>query len=275
MKRVMLVLAYDGTHYCGWQKQDNGITIEEVINRELSRLLHEEISVIGASRTDSGVHALGNVCIFDTESKIPGEKFCYALNVRLPDDIRVQSSCDVKSTFHPRHTDSIKTYEYNIWNHKFPNPMLQRYTKFCYFNLNIEAMQEAAKCLVGKHDFASFCSAHSQAETTVREVTRIEITSKPANELPLGTGPAQEAGQLITIHVEGYGFLYNMVRIIVGTLLKIGMGMIPASDMEKILAACDRSAAGPKADACGLTMVGLNFLIPEDYSLDFPDRNEE
>ena len=125
MKRIKLTVAYDGTNYCGWQIQDNGITIEEVLNRELSKLLQEDIKIIGASRTDSGVHALGNVAVFDTQTRIPPEKISFALNQRLPDDIRIQKSCQVADDFHPRFCDTIKTYEYRIWNDKFPNPLVR------------------------------------------------------------------------------------------------------------------------------------------------------
>ena len=115
MKRIKLIVAYDGTNYHGWQVQENGITVEEVLNRTISELVQEKICVIGASRTDAGVHALGNVAVFDTESRIPGEKFSFALNQRLPDDIRIQESCEVDADFHPRYANTVKTYEYNIF----------------------------------------------------------------------------------------------------------------------------------------------------------------
>ena len=144
MKRIKLTVAYDGTNYCGWQIQDNGITIEEVLNRELSKLLQEDIKIIGASRTDSGVHALGNVAVFDTQTRIPPEKISFALNQRLPDDIRIQESCQVADDFHPRFCDTIKTYEYRIWNDKFPNPLVRLYSKFCYFHVDVAKMEQAA-----------------------------------------------------------------------------------------------------------------------------------
>ena len=128
--RVKLVVAYDGTDYCGWQVQPNGITVEEVLNRELSRLLKEEITVTGASRTDSGVHSLGNVAVFDTDTRMPAEKISYAINQRLPEDIVVQDSCEVPEDFHPRFAASQKTYEYKILNRKFPMPTLRRDTLF-------------------------------------------------------------------------------------------------------------------------------------------------
>ena len=243
--RVKLIVAYDGTNYCGWQIQDNGVTIEEILNKELSNLLKEDIHVIGASRTDSGVHALGNVAVFDTETRIPAEKISFALNQRLPDDIRIQNSCQVKDDFHPRFCDTIKTYEYKIWNNRFPNPVVRLYSKFVYYNLDIEKMEKAAQYLIGEHDFKSFCSTRTQVENTVREVTDINF---------------RKEGNMIIMQIKGYGFLYNMVRIIMGTLLTVGMGMYEPEYVEKILEARDRSTAGPKAEACGLTLVGIEYL---------------
>ena len=245
MMRVKLVVAYDGTNYCGWQMQDNGITIEEVLNRELSELLKEDIKVIGASRTDSGVHALGNVAVFDTKTRIPAEKISFALNQRLPEDIRIQESCQVADDFHPRFCDTIKTYEYSIWNSRFPNPMVRLYSKFVYYNIDVEKMQRAADYLVGEHDFKSFCSTRTQVENTVRTVTEISF---------------RKEGNMIIMKICGTGFLYNMVRIIMGTLLKCGMGMYEPEHVKEILEACDRAKAGPKAEACGLKLVGIEYL---------------
>lgn len=245
MKRIKLIVAYDGTNYCGWQTQINGITVEEVLNKTLSGLLKEDIRVIGASRTDSGVHALGNVAVFDTESKIPGDKFSFALNQRLPEDIRIQESCQVADDFHPRFCDTIKTYEYKILNRKFALPTERLYSTFVYYPLDVEKMQMAAAYLVGEHDFKSFCSSGSQVESTVRTITDISV---------------EKHGEMISIRVSGNGFLYNMVRIIVGTLMKIGLGVWEPERMEEILNACDRNAAGPKAEARGLTLVEIRYL---------------
>jgi tRNA pseudouridine38-40 synthase len=247
-KRIRLTVAYDGTNYSGWQLQPNGITIEEVLNRELTRLLGEEIKVIGASRTDAGVHAMGNIAVFDTVTRIPAEKISYAMNTRLPEDIRIRKSEEVALDFHPRHCNSEKTYEYMIWNHSFANPLLRLYSKFCYYFLDIPSMQKAADVLVGTHDFQSFCSAGSQAETTVRTVTGITVERDPKEPC------------IVRIRVKGKGFLYNMVRIISGTLLEIGMGLRKAEEMEGILASCDRSKAGPTAEAKGLTLKEIRFL---------------
>lgn len=243
-KRVMLIVSYDGTNYCGWQIQINGITVEEVINRELSRLLGEEIAVIGASRTDSGVHALGNVAVFDTVSRIPPEKMCFALNQRLPQDIRIQASKEVPLTFHPRYCNSIKTYEYKILNRRFDIPTMRLYTHFVYMPLDVEKMREAAAYLVGEHDFKSFCSARTQVTDTVRTVYALEVTKED---------------ELIKIRISGNGFLYNMVRIIVGTLIKVGLGVYPAAHVKEILEARDRNTAGPKAPAKGLTLIGIAY----------------
>ena len=206
MKRVKLIIAYDGTNYCGWQIQINGITVEEVLNKAISELTGVETAVIGASRTDSGVHAMGNVAVFDTESKIPGEKFSFALNQRLPNDIRIQKSEEVPLEWHPRFCNSTKTYEYKILNRKFDMPTQRLYTHFVYMPLNVEKMKEAAKYIVGEHDFASFCSSGSQVESTVRTVYRLEVDKND---------------DVISIIISGNGFLYNMVRIIVGTLIKV------------------------------------------------------
>lgn len=244
MKRIKLVVAYEGTNYCGWQIQPSGITIEEVLNKALSELLKEDIKVIGASRTDSGVHSLGNVAVFDTDTRIPPEKICYALNQRLPEDIVVQSSCEVAPDFHPRHCYSEKTYEYRILNRKIPIPTLRRDTYFYYRNLDVEKMKRAAAYLVGTHDFKSFCSIHTAVEDTVRTILSCEVEQKEC---------------LVTIRVTGTGFLYNMVRIIAGTLIQVGMGEKEPEDILEILEKKDRSAAGPTAPAHGLTMIGIVY----------------
>lgn len=244
MKRVMLRVAYDGTEYCGWQLQPGVATIEGVLNETLSALLGETITVTGASRTDSGVHSLGNVAVFDTDTRIPAEKISYALNQRLPDDIVVQESKEVAADFHPRHCDSRKTYEYRILNREFPLPTERRDSYFYYRRLDVEAMRRAAAYLVGTHDFASFCSAHAQKETTVRTVYSCTV---------------EKAGDLVCIRVTGAGFLYNMVRIIAGTLIEVGCGAKQPEDVAQIIAARNRSAAGPTAPAHGLTMIGILF----------------
>lgn len=245
MKRVKLVVAYDGTNYCGWQIQPNGITIEQVLNEQLSALLGEEIVVTGASRTDSGVHSLGNVAVFDTNTKIPAEKISFALNQRLPEDIVVQNSSEVPLDWHPRYQTSTKTYEYRILNRTFRMPSRRFDTYFFHAPLNVGAMQEAADYLVGEHDFKSFCAVGAQVKTTTRTIYSCEVK--------------KGADDVIVIRVKGNGFLYNMVRIIAGTLIRVGNGDILPEEMPAILEKKDRSAAGPTAPAHGLTMIKIAY----------------
>lgn len=248
MKRVKLVVAYDGTNYHGWQLQPKGVTIEYVLNETLTELLREPITVIGASRTDSGVHAMGNVAIFDTENRMPADKICLALNQRLPEDIRVQSSEEVDAHWHPRKCLCIKTYEYKILNRRIDMPVSRLYSHFCYFTLDMKKMQAAARYLEGEHDFKSFCNVRTQVRDTVRTIYGLTVT--------------RDESDMITIRVTGNGFLYNMVRILAGTLLAVGMGQMEPSDMVSILSAKDRAAAGPTAPARGLFLMKMEYEEP-------------
>lgn len=244
MKRIKLTVAYDGTNYCGWQIQPNGITIEEVLNKKLSRLTGEEIRVIGASRTDSGVHALGNVAVFDTDTTIPPERLAYALNQRMPEDIVIVESGEVPADWHPRYCDTVKTYEYHILNAKIPDPTRRLTTYFVSYDLDLEKMRRAAGYLLGKHDFASFCNVRTNVEDTVRTIYELDIL---------------ENGDEITIRIRGNGFLYNMVRIIVGTLLRVGRGFYTPKQVKDILEAKDRQAAGVTAPPHGLILIGIEY----------------
>lgn len=245
MKRVKLVVAYDGTNYCGWQVQPNAVTVEGVLNKTLRELLKEDITVIGASRTDSGVHAMGNVAVFDTESRMPAEKISYALNQRLPEDIRIQNSEEVEVDFHPRYQECRKTYRYRVVASEFPNPIKRLYAHFVYRTLDLEKIKEAASYLVGTHDFKSFCSANTQVKETVRTIYDIQV---------------KQIDDEIIFEVNGNGFLYNMVRIIAGTLLQVGMGAIDPKEIPAILEALDRTKAGPTAPAKGLMLVEIKYL---------------
>lgn len=244
-KRVRLTVAYDGTNYHGWQLQDNGNTIEAELNKALTALFGEEIRVIGASRTDAGVHAMGNIAIFDTESRMPAEKISYALNQRLPEDIRIQRSEQVAPDWHPRHTASRKTYEYRIYRGEFAMPVRRLYTYFTYRPLQLDAMRRAAAFLTGEHDFKSFCQTGAQVESTVRTIYSIEL---------------EEQGAELVIRVCGNGFLYNMVRILAGTLLEVGQGKRSPESVREALAAKERAAAGPTAPAQGLTLIKYEYL---------------
>lgn len=244
MRRIKLTIAYDGTNYCGWQVQPNGITIEEVLNKALKKLTGEDILVIGASRTDSGVHAMGNVAVFDTETTIPPEKIAVALNQRLPEDIVIVKSEEVAADFHPRYCDCSKTYEYHIINTRVSVPTKRLTNYFVSYVLDIEKMRKAASYLVGEHDFVSFCNVRTDVESTVRTITALDILTN---------------GNEITIRITGNGFLYNMVRIIVGTLIRVGRGFYEPEKVKEILEAKDRKAAGVTAPAHGLMLVEIKY----------------
>ena len=314
-KRILLVAAYDGTGYAGYQAQKSGVpTIEGELNRALTELTGETVEVIGASRTDAGVHAYCNLAVFDTDSRIPPEKFAHAVNVRLPEQICVPVSMEVPGDFHPRHCSTVKTYEYRIYNAQMPDPMRRLYTYFSRYRFDVDAMREAAAGLVGVHAFKSFCSINSSAKTTVREVLSIRIEEipcrtsyntcllpKPADTLTESAGNTGITGNTentcnsgntgdvcnigntgntcnsgntdnmpreIVIRVSGRGFLYNMVRIIAGTLMEVGRGFRKPEDIPSILEACDRRAAGPTAPACGLTLARFQVIEP-GYEMDF------
>lgn len=242
--RVKLTVAYDGTNYCGWQVQPNGITIEEELNKALSELFEQEIKVIGASRTDSGVHAKGNIAVFDVDSQMEPTRISYALNTRLPKDIVVTESKQVADNWHPHLADSVKTYEYRILNTTFPDPLKRLYTYHYHYALDIEAMQKAAKHLEGTHNFSSFCSVKAQVTTFTRNLYEVSVT---------------RTDDEIVIRCVGDGFLYNMVRIIAGTLIKVGEGNTKPEEIPVIIEARDRRMAGPTAPPHGLALIGIEY----------------
>ncbi len=244
MRRIRLTIAYDGTAYQGWQIQPGRPTIEAAVNEALHELLDEPVKVTGASRTDSGVHALGNVAVFDTGSRIPADKFSYALNSRLPDDIRVMRSEEVPAGWHPRRVKAVKHYAYRICNRAIPFPQERLYAYWYRYDLDLESMRKAAKVLTGEHDFKSFCSPGTDITDTVRTIYSFDI---------------EKSGDTVTIAVAGNGFLYNMVRIIVGTLLRVGTGRLKPEDMQAVLDTKDRRAAGDTAPAKGLTLMGIDY----------------
>lgn len=240
----MLVVAYDGTQYVGWQIQKNGVSVQQRLNEAVSDLFGEPIEVMGASRTDAGVHAEGNVAAFSAETRMPADKIAYALNRRLPEDIAVQLSQEVPEDFHPRFDAVEKTYEYHIVNRRQPKPLKRLQAWFYHRPLDVDAMRAACAPLVGEHDFTSFASIHAQTKTFVRTIYSLSV---------------RKSGDEIIVRVTGSGFLYNMVRIIVGTLVQIGSGQRQPSDMARILAARDRKAAGPTAPARGLMLVEIGY----------------
>ncbi|MCI7150316.1 tRNA pseudouridine(38-40) synthase TruA [bacterium] len=247
MRRIKLTVAYDGTNYCGWQVQPNGITIEEVLNKAICTLTGEEIAVIGASRTDSGVHAMGNIAVFDTGSRIPAERFSYALNQRLPEDIVVTKSEEVSLDWHPRYQNSLKTYEYHILNMKTPVPTKRLYNCFVSFDLDVNRMRQGAQYLLGEHDFAAFCCIRTNAKTTVRTVTDLQIQQNPLKP------------EEITIRITGNGFLYNMVRIIAGVLIRVGRGFYEPEKVLELLEGRERKKEAVTAPPQGLCLMEIVY----------------
>ncbi len=244
IRRIRLVVSYDGTNYHGWQAQPNAVTVEGTVEKALSDLLGRESEVTGASRTDAGVHAMGNVCIFDTDSRIPAEKFRDALNVRLPEDIRIVKSDEVDGEFHPRFDALEKTYEYRITRADTMPPSKRLYSTLVYKKLDVSLMRQAASYIVGKHDFAAFQSTGSTIRDTVRTVFMCEV---------------EEEGADLVIRVRGDGFLYNMVRIIAGTLIDVGLGRMKPERVKQAVSGKSRELAGPTAPAKGLTLVEIEY----------------
>ena len=247
MHRIKLTVAYDGTNYCGWQVQPNGVSIQSTLQKAIENLLGEKTDVTGASRTDSGVHALGQVAVFDTDKNIPDWKYALAINQRLPKDIVVQKSEEVPLDFHPRYTDVEKTYEYRIFNDEFPDPLCRLYTHFTYTKLDIDRMNAAAGHHIGEHDFKSFCANKRMKKSTVRTIYDIVF---------------EETEDKLTLHFYGNGFLYQMVRILVGTLIEVGEGKKNADEAERILLAKSREQAGFTAPSRGLF---LREVFYEDW----------
>ena len=251
-----MVVSYDGTNYHGFQIQENADTIAAQLNRHLSELLGEPVHVMGASRTDTGVHALGNVAVFDTNARMKADRIAFAMNTRLPEDIRVQYSCEVPPDFHPRFQETVKTYEYRISNRRFPDPTTRLYTLHYHWALDEKKMQKAADYLVGTHDFGSLCTHRPDVTDHVRTIYELKVFRE---------------GDLVTIRITGNGFLYNMVRIITGTLLRIGQGLMEPDEMKEILEARDRSRAAETARPEGLTLMSIRYpawpdLIPDDLN---------
>lgn len=259
MRRIKLTIAYDGTNYKGWQiqqpspEQPAGCvpTIQGCLQRALGELLPKEaafLPVVGASRTDSGVHALGNVACFDTESKIPTANFPKAVNRFLPPDIRVMKAEEVSMDFHPRFVPHTKCYEYHMDNGPQANPLTRLYAYHCTYPLDLDRMRVAAEKLVGIHDFTSFVNPDSQVfehgGNAIREIYSIDI---------------EKSGTMLVFRFRGNGFLYHMIRILVGTLLIVGNGRRAPEEIETMLAAKDRTAAGPTVPAHGLCLCALEY----------------
>jgi len=282
---ILLTIAYDGTDYCGWQFQENGVSVFEVLGRAIEEIAGQALaqkrcqnqrhrndgcddgflqgfSLMGASRTDAGVHASGQKAhlIFEEplkESfKVPLEKLPQVLNSVLPKDISVVETCEVPDSFHPIWDAKSKTYSYKIYNHSYRNPLLQRFSAFVPTPLDIKKMQEACRHFVGEHDFAAFCAAGGSAKTTVRTINDLTVNGISGRAMH---APTDGASHVIEIIINGNGFLYNMVRIIAGTLVFVGLGKISPDDIPEIILSKDRTKAGKTMPAEGLTLLEVFY----------------
>ncbi len=237
MRHLMLVLQYRGTNYCGFQVQPNGISVAQVVQDAIQAVFKRRWPVKGCSRTDAGVHANHFVLAFFTDSAIPCDALQKALNNCLPRDIAVLDCRDAPPDFHPRYDCTGKRYLYQIWNSPVKNPFLTDLALYHKYRLDLPQIQRAADRFVGTHDFSAFCSAGSTVQDTVRTITEATVT---------------RVGEMVTISVTGSGFLYNMVRIMVGTLLEAARGMISPEEISEIIESRDRSRAGATAPPHGL-----------------------
>lgn len=237
MQRLLLTLRYDGSRYHGWQVQKNAITVQETLQDAVERLTGIRSGLTGCSRTDAGVHAEMFCCAFDTASPLRGEKMVKALNAHLPRDIAVYGCREVEADFHPRYAALGKRYVYRIWNAPERNPFWEGRALHCRRPLDAAFLNEQAAAYVGTHDFASHQAAGSTVEETIRTVRRAEV---------------ERRGEMVLFTVEADGFLYNMVRIMVGTLLGLQAGSLEAGSIPAILESGSRERAGATAPACGL-----------------------
>ena len=244
MKNIKLIIEYDGTNYYGWQKQPDGNTVQQKIEKAISEVTGETIDLIGCSRTDSGVHATGYVANFYTNSTIPGEKFYIVINQKLPKDIVVIKSEEVDKEFHARFSSKGKTYCYSILNQPIRSPLDSRYYHHIYKPLNIELMIEGSKYMIGEKDFKAFQNNGSEVNSTVRTIKDIKI---------------EKDENYIKIYVTGDGFLYNMVRIISGTLVEVGIGKLQPEDIQNIIESKKRENAGKTLPPQGLYLVSVEY----------------
>ena len=254
MKRILLTVEYDGTNYAGWQRQLNGLAVQQVLEEALQKATREHIVVTGASRTDAGVHALGQAVHFDTDCRIPPEKYPFVLNTMLPRDIRVHSGREVPEGFHARFMTCGKRYTYRIVNSRHASAIRRNTHVHVPLPLDLTPMQEAARQLLGTHDYAAFQAAGGTAKTTIRTITSAELV---------------RLGDEIILTVDGDAFLYNMVRIIAGTLIEIGLGRRSVSAFTEAYETLDRLSLGVTAPPQGLELTRVYypeaaFVLPEE-----------
>jgi len=247
MRNLLLEIEYDGTNYCGWQVQSrekSKKSIQETLEKTLQKILQEKIKLIGSGRTDAGVHALAQIANFKTKSDIAAWKLQKALNGNLPDDIVIKRIEEAPLDFHSRFSAKSKIYRYSVLNRSYPSALLRYAIYFFPYPLNVKLMQKEAKVLLGKHDFKSFQATQKKENSSIRTLKKLDISKK---------------GDMLTFELEADGFLYNMVRNIVGTLIEIGRGRFPPGSLKKILLAKNRKLAGPTIPARGLCLVRVNY----------------
>jgi len=249
MRNIKLTIEYEGTNYAGWQIQPRAQnakrkTIQETIEKTLRKILQEKIKIIGSGRTDAGVHALGQVANFKTNSGIALDKLQKAMNALLPDDIAVAKIEEAHPDFHSRFQAKSKFYRYTILNKKYPAVFLRSQAYFYPCPLDVNLMRNEAKCLLSEHDFSSFQARDKKEHNSIRKIKQINIKNTRG---------------LISIDIEASGFLYNMARNIVGTLIEIGRGRLPKGSMKNILLSRDRTKAGPTAPARGLCLIKVDY----------------
>ena len=246
MRNIKLFIQFDGTNYHGWQVQPNANTVQSEVSRAVSAVVGEDIKVIGCSRTDAGVHAKSYVCSFKTTSPIPEDKLPFAINAHLPSDIVCFCASEVPSDFHAIASTRRKRYIYKIENSRIPDPFLRNRVWNLKGTLDLQKMQEAASHFLGTHDFVAFSAAGAQVKSTVRTIFEISVTRD---------------GDIITVNVSGDGFLYNMVRIITGTLVWVGLGKINPEDIPKIINSKKRENAGVTAPPDGLYLWEVEYDV--------------
>lgn len=243
-RRYLLTVSYDGTNYCGWQRQKNGPSVQQTLEERLETLLQQPVRVTGASRTDAGVHALGQRAHLDADTTVPAEKMPFALNTMLPGDIRVLAGIRVPDSLHARFSVSGKTYCYRIHNSPHASALYRNLSAHVPVPLDDRLMDECAQVLLGTHDFAAFAASGGSAKTTVRTIDRIGVSRQ---------------GEDLFLTVSGNAFLYNMVRIIAGTLIDIGHGKLPGGALEEALRTGDRLCLGVTAPPQGLTLMEVRY----------------
>ena len=246
LKRILFTIAYDGSDFFGWQKQpdENIRTVQGEFEKALGRFFKKNVECIGASRTDRGVHAMGQRAVIDIDTTVPTEKFPLALHSFLPEDISVVNAEDVNAEFHPRYDCVKKTYQYKIYNGKYRNPICRKYSEYCHVFLDEKKMNEVSKAFIGTHDFKAFAASGNSSKTTVRTIFDIYV---------------KREGEFVVITVTGDGFLYNMIRIMAGTLMLAGTGKLDFDGLLKIIESQDRTKAGKTAGPNGLTLMEINY----------------